>query len=112
MLGDFRKACPVHLRLHEEPGQAQRYKYFLTGKGCTLGVLFEDSVNVYFEWLTEDGAMVTYRPEIRYKAWPKREVARLIAAGVWDVVPAEDISSVQHAHHDAAADWLSGVFSN
>jgi len=40
---------------------------------------------VYFEWLTEDEQPVDYSPEIRYKAWPKRELSRLVAEGVWDV---------------------------
>jgi hypothetical protein len=83
-LDTFKKACPVGLCLHDRPCQQACYKYFLKGKGCTLGVLFEDSVNVYFEWLTEDGTVVDYGPDIRYKARPKREMARLIRAGVWE----------------------------
>lgn len=80
----FCKACPVRLRLCDRLDPAQPYKYFLCGKGCSLGVLFEDSVNVYFEWVTEDGRYVDYPAAIRYKAWPKRDVARLLAEGVWE----------------------------
>lgn len=83
-LRTFVKAAPSGFRPCARPG-CERYKYFACGKGCTLGVLFEDSVNVYFEWLTEDGAAVDYAPEIRYKAWPKREFKRLLAAGVWEL---------------------------
>lgn len=83
-LDEFKKACPVGFRLPAQPDPAQDYKYFISGKGCTLGVLFEDSIHVYFEWLTEGGQTVYYPPEIRYKAWPKREVARLLAAGIWE----------------------------
>lgn len=63
---------------------ACRYKYFVRGKGCTLGVLFEDSVNVYFEWLTEGGQLVEYGPHLRYRFWSKREFARLMSIGVWE----------------------------
>lgn len=80
----FVKAAPSGFRPCSQPG-CQEYKYFVCGKGCTLGVLFETSINVYFEWLTEDGGPVDYAPEIRYKAWPKREFERLLAAGVWEV---------------------------
>ncbi|MEX0601135.1 MAG: hypothetical protein WD021_06730 [Rhodothermales bacterium] len=61
-----------------------RYKYFVRGKGCMLGVLFEDTLNVYFEWLTEEGRVVDYGPELRYRCWTKREFARLMAVGVWE----------------------------
>ncbi|GIV59436.1 MAG: hypothetical protein KatS3mg043_0525 [Rhodothermaceae bacterium] len=81
---EFRKACPVYLCLHTRERTPASYKYFACGKGCVLGILFEDSVNVYFEWLAEDGRPVTYPPEIRYKFWPKRELARLVAEGVWE----------------------------
>ena len=84
-LRDFKKACPVGLCLHEQPCADQTYKYYVCGKECCLGVLFEDSVNVYFEWLTEREQPVEYPPEIRYKAWPKREFSRLLAEGVWEV---------------------------
>jgi len=84
-LREFKKACPIGLCLHDRPCQNQAYKYYACGKGCCLGILFEDSVNVYFEWLTEDEQPVDYSPEIRYKAWPKRELSRLVAEGVWDV---------------------------
>lgn len=80
----FVKAAPSGFRPCLQPG-CQQYKYFVRGKGCTLGVLFENSVNVYFEWLTEEDAPVDYPPEIRYKAWPKCEFERLLAAGVWEV---------------------------
>lgn len=83
-LQSFVKAAPEGFRPCRRPGQS-RYKYFVRGKGCTLGVLFETSVHVCFEWLTEDGAMVEYAPDIRYKAWPKREFERLVRAGVWEV---------------------------
>ena len=84
----FKKAAPCSLPLPERPcpGQAN-YKYLLCGKGCTLGVLFEDSAHVYFEWLTEAGRPVGYGRDIRYKARPKRVLARLIAAGVWQPEP-------------------------
>ena len=87
-LDQFVRSCPVGLRLYDEPNPDQSYKYLIAGKSCTLGVLFEDSVNVYFEWLTERGERVTYAPEIRYKSWPKREVARLVSAGIWEVTGA------------------------
>jgi len=80
----FVKAAPEGFRPCSRPGQAG-YKYFVRGKGCTLGVLFETSAYVCFEWLTEDGAMVDYAPDIRYKAWPKHEFGRLVRAGVWEV---------------------------
>lgn len=83
-LRSFVKAAPVGFRPCARPG-CERYKYFACGKGCTLGVLFEDSVNIYFEWLAENGTLVDYAPEIRYKAWPKREFERLLAAGIWEV---------------------------
>ena len=80
----FRKAAPCSLALPEHPRpEAATYKYLLRGKGCTLGVLFEDSTHVYFEWLTEEGRPVAYGRDIRYKARPKRVFARLMAAGVW-----------------------------
>ena len=81
---EFCKACPIRLRLSERPCAGRPYKYFLCGKGCRLGVLFEDSLNVYFEWIEEEGRPVDYPAPVRYKAWPKREVARLMAAGVWE----------------------------
>ena len=89
----FRKAAPCSLSLPECPCREEAsYKYLLQGKGCTLGVLFEDSVNVYFEWLTEEGRPVGYGPEIRYKARPKHVFARLIAAGVWQPEPCEALA--------------------
>jgi hypothetical protein len=87
-LCQFKKDCPFGMKLHDRPC-CGRYKYKMCGKGCTLGVLFENSVNVYFEWLTEDGTPVTYGPDIRYKAWPKHEVARLIRKGIWEAEAAE-----------------------
>ena len=82
---DFEKACPVGFCLSEEPRPGQAYKYLVHGKGCVLGVLFEDSINIYFEWLKEDGRPVTYPPVIRYKAWSKQHFARLLNMGVWEV---------------------------
>lgn len=81
-LKEFRKEAPVGFEFCDRAG-CNGYRYCLEGKGCTLGVLFETSTSVFFEWLTEDGRVVDYRPELRYKAWPKREVARLISKGVW-----------------------------
>lgn len=81
----FQKACPVSLCLSRQVDPATTYKYFLCGKGCVLGVLFEDSVNLYFEWVSENGAPVPYEPEVRYKFWPKFEVAKLVQEGVWEV---------------------------
>ena len=84
----FEKAAPCSLALPERPRPgAATYKYLLRGKGCTLGVLFEDSTHVYFEWLTEEGRPVAYGREVRYKARPKRVFARLMAAGVWQPEP-------------------------
>lgn len=80
----FTKAAPQGFEPCCRPGQGT-YKYFVQGKGCTLGVLFETSAYVCFEWLTEDDMIVEYSPEIRYKAWPKRDFKRLLARGVWDV---------------------------
>ena len=91
---EFRKACPVGLCLEAQVSPTQRYKYFACGKGCKLGVLFEDSVNVYFEWVEEAGRPVPYGPGIRYKWWPKRELARLVSAGVYEVEPAGPVASV------------------
>jgi len=82
-LEEFEKAAPVNFTVCDQPGRAC-YKYCLRGKGCTLGVLFETSTCVCFEWLMEDGKMVEYRPELRYKAWPKRTVARLVSEGWWE----------------------------
>lgn len=84
-LDELKKVAPVDFEVYDRPGRCC-YKYCLRGKGCTLGVLFETSTCVCFEWLTESGQIVDYRPELRYKAWPKREVARLVAEGVWDPV--------------------------
>ena len=84
-LHEFKKAAPAAFDVSDQPC-CGRYKYCLQGKGCILGVLFETSVDVCFEWLTENGHVVDYPPEIRYKAWPKREVQRLMAQGVWEPV--------------------------
>jgi hypothetical protein len=86
-LRDFQKEAPVGFEFSDRPCCGS-YKYCLEGKGCRLGVLFESSCDVYFEWLTEDGRPVDYPPRLRYKAWPKREVARLMTCGVYDPVPA------------------------
>ncbi|MEL6770183.1 MAG: hypothetical protein AAFP18_03885 [Bacteroidota bacterium] len=83
----FCKACPASLTLTERPSAATSYKYLLCGKGCVLGVLFEDSVAVYFEWVTEDEAVVDYPPPVRYKSWPKSTVAGYIRRGVWEAEP-------------------------
>ena len=80
----FVKAAPVGFQPCARCTLAHDYKYFVSGKGCTLGVLFEDTLNVYFEWLIEDDCLVDYPPHVRYKAWPKREFARLMGAGVWE----------------------------
>ena len=94
----FEKAAPCSLALPERPRPgAATYKYLLRGKGCTLGVLFEDSAKVYFEWLTEDGQPVGYGREIRYKARPKRVFARLIAAGVWQPEPCSGHGAAQRS---------------
>lgn len=89
-LEEIKKVAPVGFEVGERPGQCC-YKYCLQGKGCTLGVLFETSTCVCFEWLTEEGQVVDYRPELRYKAWPKRMVARLVAEGWWDPIEAKGI---------------------
>lgn len=81
---EFLKAAPVGFHLREACDFGHAYKYFVSGKGCLLGVLFEDSLHVYFEWLLENDEMVPYGPDVRYKAWPKREFARLMTAGVWE----------------------------
>ena len=81
----FLKACPVSFRIRARVDLSTPYKYYLCGKRCVLGVLFEDSIHLYFEWITENDTPVPYPPEIRYKYWPKDEVVRLIQAGVWDV---------------------------
>lgn len=90
-LKSFLKEAPCSFCPQEScDPEACRYKYFVQGKGCTLGILFEDSVNVYFEWLTEGGQRVEYGPHLRYRFWPKREFARLMSEGVWE--PAADLA--------------------
>ena len=84
-LNEFEKSCPAGFCLSERPRSDQAYKYYVHGKGCTLGVLFEDSVNIYFEWLEEGGVPVSYPPEIRYKSWSKVDFTRLLCMGVWEV---------------------------
>jgi len=91
-LTDFKKEAPVDFSVRDRPGR-DHYKYCLCGKGCTLGVLFETSTCVCFEWIAENGTPVDYRPELRYKAWPKRKVARLVAEGWWEPVCIEDDES-------------------
>lgn len=86
-LKEFWKAAPEGFTFHLLPGRGH-YKYLLEGKGCQLGVLFEDTLHVYYEWLTEDGEPVPYGPELRYRWMPKRELARLILEGVWEVTEA------------------------
>jgi len=80
----FTKAAPEGFQPCCQPGRGP-YKYFVRGKGCILGMLFETSTHVCFEWLTEDGATVHYPPDVRYKAWRKRELKRLLSMGVWEV---------------------------
>ncbi len=84
-LTDFEKEAPVGFSFCNESCSGC-YKYCLEGKGCRLGVLFENSCDVFFEWLTEDGEPVPYPPRLRYKSWPKREVARLLRLGVYEPV--------------------------
>lgn len=91
-LEEFRKEAPVGFEVCDRPGR-NSYKYCLRGKGCTLGVLFETSACVCFEWLTENGQVVDYRPELRYKAWPKSEVARLVAEGWWEPARLSEVAS-------------------
>ena len=83
-LREFSKAAPVGFEFSEHCALSHDYKYFISGKGSTLGVLFEDSINIYFEWLMEDDELVPYPAHIRYKAWPKRDIARLMVAGIWE----------------------------
>lgn len=83
-LHEFVKSAPAGFLPRGRCDLGHAYKYYVHGKGCTLGVLFEDSLHIYFEWLREDGLVVEYGPEIRYRAWPKREFARLMRAGVWE----------------------------
>jgi hypothetical protein len=90
LLKEFQKACPEGFCVCEKPMPGQQYKYFVSGKGCTLGVLFEDSINVYYEWLEEDGEPVDYPPEIRYKWWSKQDLARLLSIGVWEATSGQD----------------------
>lgn len=78
------KSAPEGMPFSESLSPTAEYKYYIEGKECVLGVLFEDSINVYFEWILEAGRPVAYGPEIRYKAWPKREFVRLMRMGVWN----------------------------
>ncbi|MEM8600416.1 MAG: hypothetical protein AAGF99_10885 [Bacteroidota bacterium] len=94
----FRKACPADLVFTERPSPATHYKYLLCGKGCVLGVLFEDSVALYFEWVIEDGNAVAYPPSVRYKSWPKCTVADYIRRGVWE---AEPVRPLPYEHRPA-----------
>lgn len=89
---EFLKSAPSDFQLRSRPDPEQPYKFFVRGKGCTLGICFETSVDIYFEWLYEDDQLVDYEPEIRYKSWPKHEFTRLVAAGVWDIVGRSEIS--------------------
>ncbi|HHP7238803.1 hypothetical protein, partial [Longibacter sp.] len=63
-LANFEKEAPVGFSFCDRPCTGC-YKYCLEGKGCTLGVLFETSCDVFFEWLTEDGQPVDYPPRLR-----------------------------------------------
>lgn len=93
---DFLRAAPCDFRFRETADPDRPYKFFVRGKNCTLGVIFESSVHIYFEWLYEDGRLVEYDPEIRYKSWTKREFTRLVAAGVWDIVGRNEIPASLH----------------
>lgn len=84
-LDAFLKECPVDFSVDPEPRPATSYKYFLRGKGATLGVLFENSTHLFFEWVLEEGRPVSYRPELRYKAWPKHRVAKWLRSGIWEL---------------------------
>ena len=94
ILEAFRKEALEGFTVHLLPGKG-RYKYYLEGKGSRLGVLFEDTLNVYYEWLTEEGEPVPYGPELRYKWFAKHELAQLILQGVWEVTeaPSEVVSA-------------------
>lgn len=94
----FVKAAPVDFQPCTQPGRAC-YKYFVHGKGCTLGVLFETSTAIHFEWLTERGEAVRYEPDIRYKAWRKCEFERLLREGVWEVSSEGPITREAHGAH-------------
>lgn len=102
-LKEFEKASPSWIQLHDEPTPGQAYKYFIHGKGCTLGVLFEDSVNIYFEWLRENDEPVTHPKHIRYRAWPKREFTRLLMQGVWELAGAEWHAGVSNQEERAVS---------
>ena len=99
----FCKACPASLALTEQPEASTCYKYLLCGKGCVLGVLFEDTTEVYFEWVHEDEAVVAYPPRLRYKSWPKRTVADLIQRGVWEAEPTRPLDLTPHPHTSSCA---------
>jgi hypothetical protein len=88
---EFLQSAPAQFQFHSRPDPERSYKFFVRGKGCTLGILFETSVDIYFEWLYEDGQLVDYDPDIRYKAWPKHEFTRLVAAGVWEIVGRSEV---------------------
>lgn len=79
----FVKNAPVGFELNEQPF-GHEYQYYLTGKGCVLGVLFQDSTHVYFEWLLESGEPVSYRAGLRYKAWSKPHFQQLVSCGIWE----------------------------
>jgi hypothetical protein len=76
------KNGPVGFTPCERP-YGHDYRYFVEGKGAVLGVLFQDSTHIYFEWLMQNGSVVRYRPAVRYKAWRRETFADLMAAGVW-----------------------------
>ena len=84
-LDAFLKECPADFSVDPEPRSATSYKYYLRGKGATLGVLFENSTHLFFEWVLEEGRPVSYRPELRYKAWPKHRVADWLRSGLWEI---------------------------
>jgi len=95
-LTDFVKEAPVGFSFCNQSCSGC-YKYCLEGKGCTLGVLFESSCDVYLEWLTENGEPVAYPPRLRYKSWPKREVMRLLRKGVYEPVSAPPFDATRPA---------------
>ncbi len=96
-LDAFVKAAPEGFTPCSRPG-TDTYKYFIEGKGCRLGVLFETSTHICFEWLTEDGAAAQYPAALRYKAWPRYEFRRWLAMGVWEVTGQ---GPCQHEHESA-----------
>ena len=92
-LSDFQAAAPAGWQPSPRLVPATRYKYLVEGKGCTLGVLFETSTHVHFEWIEEGGEPVPYAAHLRYKAWEKTEFVRLMALGVWQPTCCESVEA-------------------